>query len=343
MKKFHFILPLTVTLAACGADGVNPLNDGATNNTSADTGLDLPPGTETTTAASSIERYEAQDGEGSGYAQSVTYDPATNKFYVDNLGFDAANAYSETSNATVQALASPFKVYENDNTVVDDFNGKTVYQFVHRAIYGKSTSGKAEFAVVRTGSYTDYGFGGFVYRRTGGVTLPTEGQAAYSGKYAAVRDFNGKTGLEYATGDMEVAIDFLDFNEGSAVKGNVYNRRVYDENGVDITADIIDGINLDPDGSGGTQASGLIATEIPTLTFKVGPGVIDTSGELTGAIDSKVDVDTGGLQTFESGKYYGILSGANAEELVGVIVVEGDDLRYENVTVRETGGFILYR
>ena len=58
------------------------------------------------------------------------------------------------------------------------------------------------------------------------------------------------------------------------------------------------------------------------------------------ALDEK-----GVLQVFESGKYYGIISGDTAEEIVGVFVVESEDPRYEDggVTVQETGGFIVYR
>ncbi|MGO4916223.1 hypothetical protein [Pseudogemmobacter sp. W21_MBD1_M6] len=322
---------------------------GTTTPTAPATGLDLPPGTIAPTPSSAIERYEAKDGNGNGYAQSVSYDAVSDRFLVDNLAFDGENAYPETTTALVQTLASPFKVYENEQTVVDDVNGQPITQFVNRAIYGKSTSGSVEFAIVRTGSYVGYGFGGFVYRRAdnSGVTLPlpTTGQAKFTGNYAAVRDFNGRSDLEYATGDVNIDIDLADFNEGDGVKGYVTNRKVYDLAGNDITASIIIGIETNPVSGGGIEDSELRAAggNIPTLVFRVGPGVLDTNGELAGNIDSSIFSLNGGTQTFETGKYYGILSGAAPDELVGVIVVEGADLRYSGVTVRETGGFIAYR
>jgi hypothetical protein len=48
----------------------------------------------------------------------------------------------------------------------------------------------------------------------------------------------------------------------------------------------------------------------------------------------------------ESGNYYGVISGEGAnQELVGIIVITSGDPRFGDgdVTVRETGGFIVYR
>ncbi len=85
---------------------------------------------------------------------------------------------------------------------------------------GSAGTGRTEFAIVRTGAYRDFGFGGFVMKRNDNVVLPSSGQAAYTGDYGAVRDFSGATGLEYVTGDMDIAIDFEDFNDGNAVQGH---------------------------------------------------------------------------------------------------------------------------
>ena len=49
------------------------------------------------------------------------------------------------------------------------------------------------------------------------------------------------------------------------------------------------------------------------------------------------------MSTFETGNYYAVMSGDQANEVVAVLVVTADDPRYSNVTVRETGGFILTR
>ncbi len=37
-----------------------------------------------------------------------------------------------------------------------------------------------------------------------------------------------------------------------------------------------------------------------------------------------------------------MISGTGAEEIVGIVVVESTDPRNDAVTVRETGGFIVY-
>ncbi|MGQ0563758.1 MAG: hypothetical protein ACT4OK_01630 [Gemmobacter sp.] len=302
------------------------------------------PGTENPAPDRSITRFEPT-GEpdspefGNGFAQDFGYDAATDTYTVDNLGFDGANAYGR---GTAVATLGSYNVYEATATEEDPRTGIDIPQFQHRLIAGISDSGRTEFAIVRTGAYLDYGFGGFVLKREGGVNLPTTQQAAYSGDYAAVRDFNGTSGLEYATGDMTVAIDFEDFNDGDAVQGQVTNRQIFDINGNNITGTILAAIDakFDPDDVVGPS------TVLPTLNFRVGPGVIDTNGEIRGLLDSVV-VDRSGdrpeIVEYEAGNYYAIVSGDNADEVVGIIVVEAEDPRFDGVTARETGGFILYR
>ena len=55
----------------------------------------------------------------------------------------------------------------------------------------------------------------------------------------------------------------------------------------------------------------------------------------------------GKAESFEAGKFYAIMSdspGGNANEVVGIISVTAEDPRATGggLTVRETGGFILY-
>ena len=73
--------------------------------------------------------------------------------------------------------------------------------------------------------------------------------------------------------------------------------------------------------------------------FAVGPGVLDNNGEAEGALGSTIN-SNGSLEALESGNYYAVISGDDADEVVGVIVVTAS---VNGVTVRETGGFILYR
>lgn len=327
-------LLLALSLAACSGSSLN--SGGEDGGGGTDGGIDgdrtLPPGTTSPSRNSDIVRFEPVDADsGSGYVTSVAYNAANDTFEVDNLGFDGDNAYTR---GTAVGSLGPFAVYEGAETYPDDITGTEIGQFLHRAIYGVSTSGKTKFAIVRTGSYVGYGFGGFIYERDGSVTLPTSGQAGYSGDYAALRDFTGKGGIEYSTGTMEVAIDFNDFNGGNAVQGAVFNRAIFDVNGNDITDQVIDALNED-------NSSNL--SQLPTLVFSVGPNVMDANGEMVGELHSTIINPNGAAENFETGNYYAVVAGNNAQEIVGVIVVEAEDPRYEGVTVRETGGFLLER
>ena len=233
----------------------------------------------------------------------------------------------------------PAQVYQAAATYADDQTGAQIDQFSYRALYGVSNTGRTSFAIVRTGAYIPYGFGGFIYSRNGEVVLPTQGQANYTGGYAGLRDYNGRGGMDMVTGDMEMSIDFNDFNpdesatgNGAGIQGSVTNRRVFDLNGNDITGAVLAEINADknPD---------VDLTELPTLLFRVGPGVLDNNGEAEGTLGSSIN-SNGSVELFEDGKYYAVISGENADEVAGVIVVTST---VDGVTVRETGGFILYR
>jgi len=71
-----------------------------------------------------------------------------------------------------------------------------------------------------------------------------------------LRDFSGVSGIEYVTGDMEVAVDFNGFSGNctatrctDAVRGSVSNRRIYNMAGTDITGTVIDAINSEDNAS----------------------------------------------------------------------------------------------
>lgn len=342
----ELVVPLVVAsfLAACsgpaafdkaGTDGTDDTVDTGTPGDETSENPDepinsdntLPPGTSSPSPATGIVRYEAKDSEGNGYARSFTYNSSNDTFLVDGLAFDGANS-AYTRGDPVGSLGR-FAVYEGPATYLDSVTDVPISQFLHRALYGVSASGEVKLAIVRTGSYVNYGFGGFIYQRNGSVTLPTSGQAAFTGEYAGLRDFKGRGGLEYVRGDMTMEIDFEDFNAGDAVRGAVTNRRVYDIAGNDITASIM-------------TALGSSAAVLPTITFDVGPGVMTENGEITGSVGSFTYDDDSVATGFEQGKYYAIVSGDDPDEVVGIIVTEAADPRGD-FTTRETGGFLLTR
>ncbi len=333
-------LMLCTFLVGCG--GTAPFGEDATGDGTADPEIidsnrELPPGTAQPESSSTIFRKESRSDEGNGFAESVSYNAADDTFSVDNLPFDGSD---DTPYIRGQAVGSlgPYAVYEAVNQYPDTDTGVTINQFTHRAIYGVSRSGQTEFAIVRSGAYVNYGFGGFVYERNGSVNLPTTGQAIYNGQGAGLRDYNGRGGLEFSTADVQIAVDFGDFNEETgqyegAVDGFVFNRRIFDRSGTEITQDILARINE------GNNAS---LQAVPNIVFRIGPNALDPNGEIVGTLGSRFANNSGQAVTYEEGNYYGIISGDNAEEIVGVIVVETTvDPTADGV--RDSIGFTIYR
>ena len=334
-------------LAACsGSSTTNPITgggsgagDGSVDVGDADTeddnsgfnpGVTVPPGTEDPTPGSSITRSEPRvDGEGDGFVTTVSYDADDDTFSVDNLAFDGVGAYARDNEVPGGNAVFPFAVYESPAQTTDFLTGAPINQFQHKAIYAVSASGQSKFAIVRTGGYIDYGFGGFLYERDGAVTLPTSGQARFTGDYMGLRDFDGMSGLEYTVGEMLIDIDFSDFNDGAAVRGGVLNRRIYDTAGDDITGEVLDAINAE---------NGTSLTALPNILIDVANGAVTVNGEATGTVQSVV-----GTEQFEEGKYYAVLAGVDATEVVGIVTVTSNDPRADGVIVRETGGFIVAR
>ena len=299
-----------------------------------DSGVALPPGTNEPDADIGILRYEAANDLGGGLVTDVSYNARNDTFSVDNLGFDGANVYSR---GAAVATMGGFAVYDADVVTEDFLTGEQIDQIVpYRAILGLSTNevvgeARTSFAIVRTGGYIGYGFGGFIYERNGEVILPTTGQATFAGDYAGIRVFDNLGGLEFTRADMRVSIDFEDFNANDAVIGRIYNREAFDSAG-------------NPIATGGTDQ-----LVLPDMHFVVqeGGASLDSNGELRGNVSSSTFNDSGALEEYEFGTYYGVIAGDTTTnpggEIVGVIVVESDDPRYQGVTAQETGGFILYR
>jgi len=341
MHKFVFVALLA--LAGCGSSAFlvedDDANAGAGDAGAADTqfqfanGNTLPPGTAEPTADTGITRTEPEGAAvGSGFATDFTYDAANDSFVVDNLAFDGANGY--TRDAVVGTIGGA-AVYRADAVFIDTFPDPDapINQFDHRILFVNAPDGTSRVAIVRTGAYIPYGFGGFIYERDGSVTLPTSGQARYLGDYAGIRDFDGRGGLELVRGDILMQIDFNDFNDGAGITGVVSNRQIFDLAGNDITQTVLDAL---------TQRAGSPVNQMPTINWVVGPGVLDSNGEMLGNVFVNIN-DGGAAATIQEGNYYGLLSGDNVETLTGVIVIDGEDVRDPNITVRETAGYVLTR
>ena len=374
MTRFLVSFALAASLAGC-IDGTNPFDEEKTEATTAttqtttttpaattpaattptetpatDTGTPIVssvatlPGTANPTSRTSIFRSEAKTEGGDGFAKGFVYDSANDTFTVDNIAFDGDKPYTAVlrDDGVTKVGMGPFSVFEAPATATDQLTQATINQlYGYRALYAIGPGGDTSIAIVRNGAYIPYGYGGYVFQRDGDVTLPTSGQAFYTGtnNYGGLRDFEGRGGLEYVKGDIQVAIDFDDFNDGAGVNGVVLNRQVYDLTQVQTTPTL-----ANPDPGNITQdildAIGGGVTALPVLRFKIGVGALDANGELTGEVFS---TDADGSGTFEDGNYYAILSGDNANTVTGIIVVTGTDPRYSNTKFRETAGFFAER
>lgn len=359
-----------------GTDTDGGTGDGTDDETpiSSDRGTpELPPGTTTPTPDTQIVRREALDSDtGGGYATNIEYrnDEGQDEFFVDNIAFDGNNVYTRGDPVNGVAQLGSFAVYEGAETTEDPVTGTTLRTFTYRAIYGRSTSGATEFAIVRSGSYVDYGFGGFVYQRNGfdddgnavRLVLPSEGDARFLGDYAGIRVFEGRSGFEFVDGEAEMYVDFKDFNDGQrGVALFVNDRRIYDSNGNDVTIAYLEALNE----SGGGTSGGLFGNidsgddaDAPSLIYEtdadgnpvlprirpvISPDDADANGEIAGEIREVANFDDGSANETGEGTFYAIMSGENAEEVVGVLVMTGDDPRFDGNTYQETGGFIVYR
>ncbi|MEH6830368.1 MAG: hypothetical protein V7661_05940 [Sulfitobacter sp.] len=361
MKNKIISLALIAGLAACS--GGNPFEageeevvdptdvvDGEVIGDGEGTGIErdgIPPGTVSPSPNASLFRSEPRvDGEGSqvgnGYASGIEYNSESDTFTVDNLAFDGDRAYTRRDedgnlNVVTSLNGGEFAVYEGPSTAIDPVTGTEINQFVYRAVYGVSRNRvgttdmpTTQFAIIRTGSYVDYGFGGFIYQRDTEVNLPTSLQAQFTGKSAGLRDFGTETGLQYTTADVVLDIDFQDFNDGETirgdgVKGRIFNRKVFSLDGVDMTADVTSSL--------GTEENPV--TEIPEIQFEVGPDVLDDNGDLVTNVQTQLP---GSTAAYETGKFYAIVAGDDPNEVVGVFVLETT-----GGTSRDTSGFIIYR
>jgi len=302
------------------------------------------------TVDQSVIRYEEINENGGGRAQEFSYNSDDDEFTVDNLAFDGEDAYTREPIPAIASLGpnETYAVYNAAVTVPDFLDDDAVSQIVpYRAILGfsnaQSTNGtpRTSFAIVRTGGYTDYGFGGFIYQRDGNVILPETGQARFNGDYAGIRIFDGTGGLEYVEGNMYIDLDFDEPTDAVAgVKGLIYDRTAFDPSGNQIAS------------SGHGEITAIGELPLPNVSFVLNGdlGNASADGELTGGIALNAYLDENGdVVTYESGNYYAIVAGDTTQtdggEIVGVVVMTSTDPRDEGVrgTAQETGGFILYR
>lgn len=351
-RKIALIVLFTGISGCMSNDGTNPFsnaanitNDAAQNtetdtditNTTASTGIvtnGIAPPVVTFSSPNSSAMFASQ-GDADGYR----YDDENDHIYIDNLPFDGLATDPYVRHTQVPTTNRQFGIYKSNEVVNGAFGAGNapIEQFPHRAIYGTTPSGGSQVVIVKTGSYAGEGFGGYAYQRlasdiNGNDTkfiMPSSKQAVWKGGYQAMLVYsNDRPGLNHVTGNMEINVDFDDFNTTPGVKLFIRDRQIFDDEGTNVTSAFTSIPGQNPDGT-----EGLFHQSIVSVVNS--GGVLNANGEFSGDITPSGSID--------AGNFYGILSGENADEAVGVVVVEWTDPLFSGSTVNETGGFIVTR
>ncbi|SNS14987.1 hypothetical protein [Antarctobacter heliothermus] len=258
----------------------------------------------------------------------MTFDPATGELVFNNLPFDSnqavagENVYTRDPGVSAALAGRGFDAYRN----AAGPNGGSQYF----AVFRRSPTGFSQVGAVGSDRYLSFGFGGAAAQRLDGKgALPdTNDSYVFTGEYAAVRtvvDDTTGTRMEYVSGVSLIDVDIQDFDVSGAVEGLIVSREFFDVNGVNI-ADL-------------SRADFL---SLSTAQINFDTWTISSSDASAVRSDGEVT---------QTGSWSGLFAGPNGEEVVGVVVVEGqgpvgiDPATGEFITqdVREVGGFIATR
>lgn len=315
-----------------------------------------PPLTDEAFLRGDITRVETRDSVGGGVTSSFRYEATDDTFEVDGLAFDGYNTYTRGINTDPRKASQlgTVAVYHADETADDSVTGAGVGQLVpYVALFDQSQNRIVEegvdpndspfrtsFAIVRGGDFTGFGFGGYAYGRTGDVVLAETGQATFNGSYAGIRVYDQIEQMELTSADINIDIDFDDFNTVPGVKGRLTNRQAFDVDGTPL--ETFQGIDsrVRPDG----------AIQMPDLPFIIREGgeTISRTGEISGQVANRIIDLNGNFVTYDDGNYFAVIAGDTTSledggEIVGIIKFESGDTRYRNIVAQETGGFIAAR
>tara|TARA_R110002110_G_scaffold164531_7_gene364712 strand:+ start:1548 stop:2411 length:864 start_codon:yes stop_codon:yes gene_type:complete len=265
-----------------------------------------------------VDQGGADDGAGNVYLDeqgtfltlnNIAYDPNSDTLTLNNIPFDDPdNAYERI---TTEKFTNGFDAYQSAPAP-----GSNEVQYF--AVFRRSDSGLTQVAAAGTTAYIQFGYGGAGAQRLGGApNLPNNGIYSYTGEYAGVRtnlnaDANGDNVITYVTGDVQLAVDFDDFDDTGTIGGFVTNRALYDDAGVPMGA-------LD----------GFISLQDSTIDFENGNVVTADASEVVNG------------QLVRSGNWEGVLAGPAGSEVAGILFVEGTGNNDNGI--REVGGFIAER
>ncbi|OCX60938.1 hypothetical protein BFP70_15810 [Thioclava sp. SK-1] len=295
----RFALPLTALLAlglaGCSGSAVIQPEDETTEETSEST--DETPTTVDSTDPNTDNAMFLFDESASLTLNSVEYDDTTDTLVINNLPYDG-----------------PDMTYDRRG----EFNGVPIYASRQSSIGGIPTKGILDYYAVfisnddmeamsaASSDWQNAGFAGAKLQRNtfalpAGDSGTNIGEYIYIGTYAATRTFNGKTGLEFVTGDINLALDILDVDPDSGqqgtVMGTISNRARQTTDGVSKRA--------------------LPNVQLETVTFET-----DT-GRFEGGTATSYLPNASTVTVQDSGSYQGMIAGDDGTSMGALVNITG--------------------
>ncbi|MEM1372964.1 MAG: hypothetical protein AAGF78_01140 [Pseudomonadota bacterium] len=215
---------------------------------------------------------------------SVEYDETTDQLIINNLPFDGPDGEYD-----FQRTQGGAGVYASQMT-------PTTGQIQHYAVYLSTDNIEATAAGGR--DWIDFGFTGAhlsreTYALPGGV-----GEYIYLGDYAGIRTFDDRGGLQITSGNAELLLDILDFDNNGVVEGA-------------IVGTVGPRTRTDSDG---TPLATLPSISLATVSFDPATGIFVEGGVTTPTPDGEVR---------DAGTYEGVIAGSGGEDIGVMLVMTG--------------------
>lgn len=326
------ILSITslTALTACGGGGAgdsNPVTGASDDDVATATpGTIADPNDQSTNTSFVFDQDRQLTANQFTYQPGAT--PADDTIVINNLPFDNVSSEDGTYTPRAGVVLPTGQVFDN---------AATGASLQYLAVVQVSGTTGALIGAVATDGYAGFGYGGaYASRNDSGLPPDTSITYRYTGTYNGVRVIRqvgtGAVGannvMQLTTGNATVLVDLRDIDEGGAVVGSISSRRLYDTNGNFLG-------NLSGIGLSELITAPSILTADNTIA-ETGAGTVNSDGTAA-----------------QSGTYSGMFSGPNGEEIIGLLVIEGNladsDPNHDPVdgnapvTGREVGGFIATR
>lgn len=238
---------------------------------------------------------------------SVQYDETTDQLVINNLPFDGPDGRYDFFRTQGGA-----GVYASQMT-------PTTGQIQHYAVYLSTDNLEAAAAGGR--DWIDFGFTGAhlsrdTYALPGGV-----GEYVYVGNYAGIRTLDDRGGLQITSGNAELLLDILDFDNNGVVEGA-------------IVGTVGPRVRTDSDG---TPLATLPSISLATVSFDPVTGIFINGAVTTPTPDGEVR---------DAGTYEGVIAGPAGDDIGVMLVMTGSAevqqivyqvIEWENTATGESG------